>query len=691
MACITVDERIVKNLKSDNLEAMLNSIIEAELSKDVSQVNTELVNECVDALISIEQDDDNSYNVLIPLVSSEAFLKQIKATVEDKPSWKKLNVFARVGIVAAIVASTTFAANAAVLSATGINVMENVSDVIYDTLKEWGVIKTHGIDIIDGEDDDDEETTTTTTKPSTTNAVEEAVTPTPTATSTTTSTTTQTTEPVTRRGHIDVVDGDDDDEEETTKPTTTQPTTQAPTEETTETTTKKPIEPTTEAPIVTPTPEEDKVVFTGLSAEFNDFKTDYIYGEELSYDGLVLKANYSNGLKEIVDLEDCSYTKNLDMNVTADYELRIIYNNSVVKINITVRPDEFTRGSQICQNDLYDYMLTKNGAYVTAYRGEETSISLNTLDGNDVIAIGSNVFAGSNIRFITAENVERIFPAAFKNCDSLVDCYTPRATYIGDNAFTGCTNLKEAVFSESLTYLGEAAYKDSGIEKLYVPSAISVIPKSLCENCENLESVTFNGKVTAVDSLAFSNCTALTTVNGTADIVKVSDWAFADDTNVNFNAKLDKLESAGKYAFSKCNKLDIGTLPSLTQLDTGSFEYCYLLTSIEINESITEIPNSAFSGTRLSSLTLHNKVKSIGDYAFMSTMLTEINIPAGVEKIGTRALYTTRMRKAYFNNTDVDIDDDAFYAGSRLTFYVRNNSTAMKYAEDNDINYELLN
>lgn len=686
MAYIRVDDRVINNFKSDNLEAMLNSIIDAELSKDVSQVNTKLVNECIDALIGIEQEKDDKFSALVPLMPPDKFLNKIKP---NNFSWKNANVFVRAGVAAAVIAGSAFTVNAAVEEFTGVNLIQSAVQSVQDKLEQWGVINKMGIDVVDGEDDDDEfDKEESTTVPAVTEKVTESeVTQTDTAeTASNTENTEQSTKPAQHTTEKKTTSVSNAGKDRTEKPSAQPQTTQA----VTETTTNKPIEPTTEKPVVTPPAREEVVRFTGLSAEFDNFRSDYIYGEELSYDGLTLKANYSNGTYEIVSLEDCSYTKNIDMTVTADYTLRIIYNGSILTINITVRPDEETRGSKICSNDLYDYLLTDRGAYITAYNGDESNIVLSMVDGNEVIAIGSGVFEGKKVKFFNADNVEKIFPNAFRNCTQLTDCYTPRAVSIGNNAFDGCENLGEAVFSTNLTYFGEAVYRRTAIKKIVIPQAVSEIPKSLCEECESLETAELTGEVTKIGELAFSSCTAMTEIKGTAEIKRAGDYAFADDTLLNCDKPFDKLESAGQYAFSKCNSLNIGTLPSIKEFATASFEYCYLLKSIAIPQEITEIPKSAFAGTRLTSLELHDGITKIGDYAFMSTMLTEIKLPKRVEKLGTRAFYTTRMRRVYFYNPDVEIDDDVFFAGSRLTFYAYENSTAQRYAEEYDIYCELL-
>lgn len=168
-------------------------------------------------------------------------------------------------IIAAVIVGSTLTVNAAVDAVTGVNLIENISDAVQVKLEDWGIVKPRHIDQFDGEDD--EEDTTTTTK----------------------------------RG-IDQFEGEDDDDE-TTKPT------------------NKPVPPATDNTPTDKYQDKDKVVLASLKAEFDNFKTDYIYGEALTYDGIKLTAYYSDGSEKQISLEDCTYTKNPDMNVTADYTL----------------------------------------------------------------------------------------------------------------------------------------------------------------------------------------------------------------------------------------------------------------------------------------------------------------------------------------------------------------------------------
>lgn len=694
MAHLDINKATVLRMYKDDIKLSLQDLMMSELEKDENLIDTAFVDECVNALLEIEQ-EENNFNALVPLMTSKQFMKKI--TGSNSSQFSTLNRFARVAVVAAVLAGSTFTANAAVEAVTGVNVIAEVGSTVKGVLEKWGVIKTGGIVIVDGEDDDDDVTTTTepTSEPTTeeTTTVPAVTEPSTTSPVTTTTTTTH---------HIDIVDGEDDDDVTTTKSTTKKKpgievvegedddddvTTTKPT------TTEKPQETTTVQTVIPPNSDdkkEEEVYYVGLTAEYDNFKFDYIYGEALTYDGLILKALYSDGSTKPVSLEDCTYTKRINMNVTADYTLNIFYNGSTLEINITVRPDENTRGSEILSNDDYDYLLTDRGAYITAYKGSDTRINLDTVDDYKVIAICANVFKGKNIEMISAQEVEIVYDNAFKDCENLIDCFIPSAVSIGDSAFENCTALKEAVYSEKLYHLGRGAYRNTAIESITIPENITVIPEKLCEDCTALKEVTFEGRVTRIEKDAFSTCEELEKVNGTQYIEYVGEKAFYYDSKVEFDSSLDNLEDVGAYAFSNCKKLDFGSLPNLKTFDTGSFEYCYLLTEVTIPDGTKEIPNYAFIGTRLTALELPEGLERIGEYAFSATQITKVELPKSLKYIGNMGLYSSRMREVYFKNKNVEIVDNAFYAGSRLTFYVYENSTALKYAQENNIKYVIV-
>ena len=647
MACIDINSKVLCNFNNENIAAALNEIIDNELSKDVSRMNAGLIDQCVEALLELEKEKDKSFTVLVPLLNSKDFLKSIQPRQNH---FKNLNVFAKATLVAAILAASAMTANAAYKNATGVDLLDNLGLQLQQKLSDWNVIETDAQSdggIIQLGDFDEPEAPT-----------EPATAPEPTQETTTLPVTTTKPNEVnsTTKAKKDYIDqlGDDEEGEE--------PSSVAPTNKPPENTTEK-------ASIVKPEREPEKPYVAALEAEYNGFKVNYIYGEELSYKGLKLKAVMSDGTKKDVALGDCDYTKSLNMNTTADYTLRIIYENCVIKIKITVRPDEETRGAEICKNDDFDYFLSSKGAYVTKYKGSDETLNINLIDGNPVYAIGADTFKNSNIKSISAVNVKKIFAHAFENC----------------------TALESAVFSNNITHLGKAAFKNSNIKELSLKGSLTEIPESLCENCKALKKVTLPENVKTIGSSAFSECTALETVINTANIETAKSFAFYNCESAEADSSIPKLKKAGEYAFAYCRNIDFSKLnEGIEEINKYSFAYCNKLTEVNIPKGFTVIPEGAFRGAHISILTLPEGLIEIGSYAFMSTEFRELTVPNSVEKIGTYGLYSVRMREITFGKNVEKMGENAVFKSTRLNMNVYANTVPYEYAIENNINYTVI-
>ena len=363
MATLHIDKIIAEKVNQDDLIRLLETVIDEEMQRPEAEMNCDLIDQCVDALLEMRQDRDH-LAVMVPLMQDKAFLHLIQRKAGNTA---RLNGAARGALIAAAILASTISVNAMVDAAFDYNILEHIGKAISASVL--------GPEIIGGEDDVDEpitvpvttENSQSTTVPERTTANGETATRQPEQTTTATA---------------------------VTQPTTTTPTT---TEREQESTTKK--EPTTKKvtgdnvhhkPTQPDRPEETTkaVRVIGFNAQLGEsFKSHYIYGEQLSYDGLALTADWSDGTTKPVALKNCTYTTQVNMNRTADVTLNILYKGFLVEIPITVRPNEETRESTICQTDRYDYLLCKAGAYITAYRGTAKELICNVVDGNRIFAI----------------------------------------------------------------------------------------------------------------------------------------------------------------------------------------------------------------------------------------------------------------------------------------------------------------
>ncbi|GEM_PF-175174 len=688
MPRINVDKASVNSMYSEDIIAVLQNMINDELTKDDEKVNTDFVDECVNALLEIEQDRDKTFAAIVPLFSKSDYLDIIG---KKRSYFSRLNKTARAALVAAAVAATTITVNAAVEGITGVNLLREAGSRIQQTLDSWSGKNDEGIEQdVDNEGFGSEESTTAPVSESTT---EETETTEPTSENTTENT--SVTESTTNNNPTRSTTNNEQPTQSTTEKEPSSADEETTKQTTTETTTKRPrpYNTTTEAEPVIDDGEPskpEKVTLKSLEASFDNFKFDYIYGESLSYDGLTLSAVYSNGTKKPVSLSDCDYTQSLNMNTTADYTLRVIYETCVVKIPITVRPDEETRGSEKCSNDDFDYLLTDKGAYITKYKGSSKHLDLTDIDGNSAYAIAADVFKDSDIITVYAPSVKKIFRNAFKNSKALSTADFENAEYIGESAFEGCEALESPSMSENATQLGKSAYKNSGIRSITVPSTLESVPASLCEGCSRLESVNLSN-ATAVENSAFEDCTALESITGLGAVKKIGSFAFYGDELAQIDEAPSALESVGDSALAYCKKMEIKALPStVKEIGEYSFMYVTKLEKAEIPNGITKIPAGAFWGAHIKTLTLPDGLKAIEQAAFMSTVIKEVTIPESVERIESRGLYTLSKLKVTFEGSPDYIDESAFYSYRYLTFLARRDTTPIAYAEEHDIEYEII-
>ena len=265
-------------------------------------------------------------------------------------------------------------------------------------------------------------------------------------------------------------------------------------------------------------------------------------------------------------------------------------------------------------------------------------------------------------------------------------------TYIGYNAFYGCTGLTSITIPNSVTYIGHNAFwYCSGLTSITISDSVTSIGYGAFERCTGLTSITIPNSVTSIETGAFDGCTGLTSINVASgnnyysdnngvlfnkkktelirypegksqtsytipnSVTSIGDWAFYKCTGLTSITIPNIVTSIGYSAFERCTGLTSITIPdSVTSIGYYAFEHCAGLTSITISNSVTSIENEAFAGcTGLTSITIPNSVTSIGSFAFeQCTGLTSITIPNSVTSIGYMAFYgCTGLKDVYYTGS----------------------------------------
>ena len=135
-----VNDKVISSFFNDDnfnteLKAMLNEMIDEELSKEPDDMDCDLIDECVQMLIEIEQSKDDGFAVLVPLINSKSIIAAC-----EKRGFKYLSRGARASLIACIVLISAMTANAAVAKIFNYNIAQEVVNTISEKLKDWGIV-----------------------------------------------------------------------------------------------------------------------------------------------------------------------------------------------------------------------------------------------------------------------------------------------------------------------------------------------------------------------------------------------------------------------------------------------------------------------------------------------------------------------------------------------------------------------
>ena len=193
-------------------------------------------------------------------------------------------------------------------------------------------------------------------------------------------------------------------------------------------------------------------------------------------------------------------------------------------------------------------------------------------------------------------------------------------------------NLKNLDIAEvNITALPiQAFYKSTNVENLILPNTLITIGEEMFLVCSSLATVTFeNGSQLktigggSYSSGAFSDCTALTSIEIPASVETIEAAAFKDCSSLTSIEIPASVETIKASAFKGCSSLATVTFENGSQLKTieggypssGTFADCTALTSIEIPASVETIEAAAFKGcSSLATVTFEkgSQLKTIG-------------------------------------------------------------------------------
>lgn len=276
-------------------------------------------------------------------------------------------------------------------------------------------------------------------------------------------------------------------------------------------------------------------------------------------------------------------------------------------------------------------------------------------------------------------NITKIEMFAFAGCSNLTECAIPESvTTIGDNAFAQCSKLKTIAIPSAVTSLGVAAFKgceavtnvtfaqgiqlgkigkevfsnNSSLTTITLPQSVTEIGDRAFYENYSLASITFPSGLTSIGVSAFENCLALTTLskfpesletiddkaffNTAVTAFSVSkrneDFSVVDGVLYDKDKQILQLYPAGRVSET------LNIPETVSSIAKYAFAYAKNLKSIELPSGLTNINDSAFVFSKLTSVTTWGSNLAIAKHAFSNCLsLTTVDFKGAIASIGDGA------------------------------------------------------
>lgn len=314
-----------------------------------------------------------------------------------------------------------------------------------------------------------------------------------------------------------------------------------------------------------------------------------------------------------------------------------------------------------------------------ALKGNKKIVSV-TIPGS-VKDIGNNAFQGCpNLEEViftnpdTASNNLIIRINAFQNCPKLTECEIPaRAYQVVGNIFKDCTSLTEVKVNAANPYY----FTKDGV--LFGPALVNYQPQyedaytlqsypAGREGAYTIPSIVHGKKIDQIWTSGFEGASGLTGISIPSSIGRLGTAAF-EGTGLTHVTIPDTVQQVDPAVFQNCTKLVSVKLPAgLAEIDQYMFANCISLQYVDMPDSITKINIYAFHNcTSLTSLALPKKLSSLSVGCFDKCInLQHVVVPPSVIS---------------FPKDDVGVYNPFKY--SPVTVYVEKKSTADKFFTNN--------
>lgn len=244
------------------------------------------------------------------------------------------------------------------------------------------------------------------------------------------------------------------------------------------------------------------------------------------------------------------------------------------------------------------------------------------------------------------DNIEDIEQDAFYGCTGLKEVsFSDNLRGIGSHAFYGCKSLKEIQFPDSLKFISQSAFKgNKKLKEVYFPAKVESIGEKAFANCKKLEKIEFedisNIQNIRISNSAFKNAKFVNeahekgeptiiydnilleakavksenlTISGD-EIKVIAGSAFAGNKNIK-KVTIDGVKGIGYKAFARSG-ITSAKLKNVKTIGRYAFEKCRSLKQCSIYGAKNIQWGTFEECTNLQTVTLGGSTKMIGQDCF---------------------------------------------------------------------------
>lgn len=287
-----------------------------------------------------------------------------------------------------------------------------------------------------------------------------------------------------------------------------------------------------------------------------------------------------------------------------------------------------------------------------------------------IVGIGANAFKYSKLQAVNFnEGLVTIGVAAFLE-SSLIKLSLPSTvTTIEKDAFWNCTSLTNITLNDGLQVIGYNAFYNCQFTSLIIPSSVTTIEEGAFINCNKIiGTVTLPQNITVIKNSTFKGCSS------------VKEFVLGNVENIEFQA------------FLECTSLEKINLPStLTSIQDDAFRDCTKLSTLAFPIALQSIGSHTFDGCRsLETVTLNQNIAKLGVATFSNCIsLNSINIPQSINSIPDSCFYGCSSLTSIDLSSVEIIGYNAFFGCKNVTFVLDDNEN-VHYVASKDKDFSSL-